>query len=223
MSDPLWVVVWCAVLVAGVGACVGLHRLGLASTHVRDLLHVGSGVWVLGWPLWHDATAPVCLATLVATATALVPLGARRSVRVRRFAAVFATGDETFIGLVLYGVAFAVLTAIAFRVGFFPAAAGLLALALGDGIGGAVGLAAGRHHYRAPLGKQKSLEGSLAVALASGVGMAVAGLRFGVELGVGTIAGLGAVASIVEAVAPRSTDNLLVPAAVWALTQGLST
>jgi len=35
-------------------------------------------------------------------------------------------------------------------------------------------------------------------------------------IGAAPVVALGALAAVVEAVAPRSTDNLLVPAAVWA-------
>ena len=49
MSDGLRVLVWSAVFAGGLGACLWLAARGLPRTYVRDVLHVGAGVWPLGW------------------------------------------------------------------------------------------------------------------------------------------------------------------------------
>jgi len=222
MSDLIGALAWVSVLIAGVAGCVLLRRSGVASTHVRDVLHVGTGVWVLGWPLWRSALAPILIVIGAAGATAAVPALAHRHPSVARFTGVFASGDERWSGLSMYAVAYAALTALAFWLGFFPAGAALLALSLGDGIGGAVGSRWGRHRFRAPGGKLKSVEGSLTVAAAAGVGVLVAGWRFGLSPDAGVVAGLSVAAAGGEALAPRGTDNLIVPAVVWSLAQGFT-
>lgn len=222
MSDLWLAIAWVAVLGAGLGVCFVLHERGVPSTHVRDLLHVGTGIWVLGWPLWSGLFAPIAIVGAVTLATASVPALARRHPALERLTRTFASGDERWSGLVLYTAAYAVMTVMAFSIGPFAAAAALLALSLGDGIGGAVGLKLGRHHFSAPGGKQKSFEGSLAVAVAAALGVLVAAWRFDVTLGAGSVAGLGAVAALGEALAPRGTDNAFVPAVVWSVAELLT-
>jgi phytol kinase len=215
VSDPALAAIWLAVLGAGLGACVVVRALGLASTYVRDLLHVGAGVWVLGWPYWHGGVIPIAIVVAVAVAIALVPRVARAIPLAARFERSVSGGDERWGGLVLYTLSYAALTALAFTTSTWAAAAGLLALSLGDGIGGAVGRRFGRHHYRAPGGKTKSLEGSLVVALGALAGALIAARITAHPISVATAIGLGAIAAAVEAGSPRGTDNALVPAAVW--------
>lgn len=215
MSELALTGVWLAILGAGLGACVIARGLGLASTYVRDCLHVGAGVWILGWPWWHEGAAPIAIVAGVALAIAVMPLAAHRVPLAARFVRSVTGGDERWGGLVLYTLAYAALTVASRADAMFPAAAGLLSLSLGDGIGGAVGRRFGRLHYRAPGGKQKSVEGSIVVGLGACAGALVAARLFDHPLGVPAALGLGAIAAVTEAFAPRGTDNALVPAAVW--------
>jgi phytol kinase len=219
MSDPGWTALWLAVLAGGIGGCVLAHRLGLASTYARDLLHVGTGIWVLGWPLWNGRIAPLALVTSAALATAAVPLIARRSRAADKLKQTFASGDERWSGVVLYTSAYALFSAIGLLGSAFPAGAALLSLSLGDGIGGAVGRRFGRHRYQALGAKAKSWEGSATVAVASVAAVALAGWRFDASLNLPVITGLGLAAALAEALSPRGTDNLIVPAVVWALAE----
>lgn len=215
MTDLALAGFWVGVLGAGLAACVVAHGLGLASTYVRDILHVGAGVWILGWPFWHGGALPLAIVSAVAVATAILPLIAQHSRIAAKLVRSVTNGDEHWTGLVHYTAMYASFTALALVVDPFPAAAALLALSLGDGIGGAVGRNVGRHHYQVPGGKRKSFEGSLAVMVCAAAGAALAAQLFGREIGVATLFVLGAIASLVEAIAPRSTDNLLIPIAVW--------
>ncbi len=206
---------WLAVLAAGLGSALVLRAFGVASTYIRDLLHVGAGVWVIGWPWWRHAAIPIAIVAVVALVVARVPALARRFAIADKLQRSVTNGDEHWNGLVLYTLAYAIFTIVGLGGDPFPAGAALLALSMGDGIGGAVGRALGEHRFRVPGGKQKSLEGSVVVACGALAGALVAAALFGVPLGIAGALGLGIVAAIAEAFAPRGTDNIVIPAAVY--------
>ena len=206
MNDALVAAGSGGVLGLGLGGAILLAKLGLPRTYVRDLVHVGTGVWVLGWPLWSSPVAPIAITAGAAAVTLAGPRPLRDALT---------GGDERWTGVAVYVVTYAAFTALAFLDHPFPAAAALLALSLGDGIGGAVGRRFGKHHFQAPGGKRKSLEGSLTVAILAAAGVALASAWFGAGAGIAIIVLAGLVAAIAEAAAPRGTDNALVPACVW--------
>lgn len=219
MNDLVLVAAWLAVLAGGLGLGVLLKRRGVATTYVRDLVHVGVSVWVLGWPCWRDALAPSLMTLGALVAVSMVPVLSDRSSIARSIEQSLAGGDERWTGIVLYVASFAVLTPLGVssmhRLGV-PAAAALLALAWGDGIGGLIGRRFGRRHYRVPGAKTKSLEGTLAVAVSSGGAVAFAGLWLGAPVAVPLVVVAALVAAFVEAVSPRASDNVLLPLAVFA-------
>jgi dolichol kinase len=215
MTDLTLGAIWLGVLVAGIGGCVVLHAFGVASTYIRDVLHIGAGVWIAGWPLWHGDVVPIAIVTMAAVITAALPAIARHDELARKIVTSVTNGEEHWTGLVHYTAVYAVFTAIGEVGEPFPAAAALLSLSLGDGIGGAIGRAFGRHRYRAPGAKMKSLEGSVAVFLAATAGAFLAMHLCHRDIAVLPLLGLGLVASVAEALAPRGTDNLLIPIAVW--------
>lgn len=215
VTDSLLALLWVAVLILGSGAVVLARAWGLPSTHARDLLHVAAGVWVLGWPSWDGLVAPLAIVVVAAVAMSLVPAAARKLAVVDRFRRSMAEGDEKFLGLILYGVSVAVMTGIGLAHRPFPAAAALMALTLGDGLGGLIGRRFGRRFYSTGLGKRKTFEGSAAVAVFSGVGVLASTALFDVALGPWPLVMLALVAAAAEGLAPRGTDNIAVPAAVW--------
>ena len=221
MPDAWLAALWVGILLGGLAVAAALGALGLKKTHVRDVLHVGAGVWPLGWPFWHSALLPMALVLVSLLAMAALPLAARRVHFLGRVVASVSGPEERWSGLVLYTLSVAVLTGVGLTGRAFPAAAALLALALGDGLGGALGLRLGRHRFRVPGGKKKSLEGSLGVALFSTLGVLLAARWFSVSLGPWVAALAGVVAALAEALSPRTTDNLVVPACVWAFLQAL--
>lgn len=217
MSDAGLSTLWLGVLFGGLCVAGGLSRAGLPRTHVRDLLHVGAGVWPLGWPYWRSPMPPICIACGALGVMALVPLLARRAKWLARAQDAVSGDDERWSGLVFYALSFAVFTAVGLLGAPFPAAAALLALALGDGLGGAVGLAFGRQRFSVAGGKQKSLEGSIAVAAFASLGVMFAAHWFDTPIGWGMVLAAGVVAALAEAVSPRATDNVVLPVAVWAM------
>lgn len=215
MTDLAFGGLWAGILVAGIAACVIARAIGVASTYVRDVLHIGAGIWILGWPWWDGALVPVVIVACAALATAAMPHLARHSTIAARIVRSVTGGDERWTGLVHYTFAYAAFTTTAMVGDPFPAAAALWSLSLGDGIGGAVGRRFGSCRYQMPGAKVKSLEGSLAVLVAAAAGAWSAGQLFAHPITFATALGLGLVASAAEALAPRSTDNLLIPIAVW--------
>jgi len=217
MSDAELATLWLAILFGGLCIAGGLGQVGLPRTHVRDLIHVGAGMWPLGWPFWQSPVPPVVIAGAALVAVALVPLLARRFPRLARVEAAVSGEDERWSGLTLYAASVAVLTPVGLLGPRFPAAAALFALALGDGIGGAVGLRFGRASFRVPGAKGKSLVGTLVVALFSALGVALAAHWFEAPVGTMTLVAAGLVAALAEALAPRGSDNVVLPAAVFGM------
>ena len=215
MSDLALLAAWLGLLAIAAAFCIAARRAGIPSTYLRDLIHVGAGLWVLGWPLWRSQLAPIGLGLAGAAATFAVPQLAARAAVFGRFHDSISDATERWGGVRLYALSFAAGTALGFAVAPVPAAAALLSLALGDGLGGLIGRRFGRHWFAAPGAKRKTLEGTAAVAFFSAVAVALALLRFGAPLTVLPIAAAAAAAALAEALAPEGTDNLLVPASVW--------
>ncbi|MCK6547588.1 hypothetical protein L6R52_17190 [Myxococcota bacterium] len=220
MSDVVLFVSWLGVLVGGLGLGVWLKRRGVATTYVRDLVHVGVSVWVLGWPSWSGVLAPASMTLGALAAVSLIPVLSDRSSVAASIHRSLAGGDERWTGIVLYVASFAALTPIGVSsilggVLRVPAAAALLALAWGDGIGGLVGRRFGRTHYRVPGAKTKSVEGTFAVAIFSGAAVWFAGVWLGAPVAVSTTVIAAVIAALVEAIAPRASDNVLLPMAVF--------
>ena len=215
MTDLVLIAGWVGLLAGAAAFCVAARKSGVDATYLRDLIHVGAGAWALGWPLWGSALAPVGLGIAGAAATFAVPPLASRAGVLGRFRDSISSATERWSGVRLYALSVAACTALGFAVSPLPAAAALLALALGDGLGGLVGRRCGRHWFSPPGAKRKSLEGTAAVALFSVLGIALAMLRFGAPLAALPLAAGGAAAALAEALAREGTDNALLPAAVW--------
>ncbi len=213
MSDLVQALMWLAIFGAGLSSVVLIHRLGVATTYLRDALHVGAGVWVLGWRYWHAPLWPIGITLFAVALTGLV------LPRVAQFRSAVSDGDERYDGLFVYTISFAIFTFLATRGHAAAAATALWSLTLGDGLGGAVGRRFGRSFFRLPGGKKKSLEGSLAVALFAGAGAWFAAQGLG---GTPHVFIVAITASVAEALAPRSSDNLIVPSAVYLVVRGLS-
>lgn len=213
MNDLLLAVLWIGIFSGGLGACALLFELGVPRTYVRDVLHVGAGSWVLGWPFWSRPWPAIAIAAAGLTALLVLPRAASILPALAKVRDGVSGGDERWTGLTLYGGSFAVLTAVGLLHAPFPAAGALLALALGDGIGGAVGRNVGRcgHRYRAPGAKTKSAEGTVATAVGAAAGIALAAWWFGESPPPWHVAIAAISAAAAEAIAPRATDNLTIP------------
>lgn len=128
-----------------------------------------------------------------------------------KLSAISVSGAGNEFGLVYYCIAFTVL-AVLFYDRPIVVAAGMLPLALGDGMGAVIGLTYGAHQYA--LIDRKSAEGTLAVFAAAAIGVAFGLLFYGMPWpqAAGTALVLGLVTALVEAAAPWGLDNLAIPA-----------
>ncbi|MBW4589922.1 SEC59/DGK1/VTE5 family protein [Aetokthonos hydrillicola Thurmond2011] len=127
---------------------------------VRKIVHIGTGnVILLAW--WLDIPASVGItASILASAVTLL------SYRFPILPAINSVGRKSF-GTFFYSVSVGVLVACFwFLQQPHYAALGILVMAWGDGLAALIGQRFGKHKYKL-FGKQKSWEGSLAMAITS--------------------------------------------------------
>src|SRR5262249_58309568 len=159
----------------GITGCVQLRRWGVPRTYIRDLLHIGAGFWVLGWPFWNQWLVRVGIAGCAALLVALAPGLARSLQAAASFQDSVSDRDEGWAGLIGYTVAFELFTAAGLHHRPFPAAAALWALCLGDGIGGGVGGGLRGRFFRLPGGEGEGRGGAPAGFAGGGPAAGVAG------------------------------------------------
>ena len=223
VHDGLLVLVWSAVFAGGLGACLWLSGRGLPRTYVRDVLHVGAGVWPLGWKAWHSPWPPVLVALTGFGLLLAVPMLGRRVAAARALERAVSGEGEAWSGLVLYGLSAAgVHRGGVPRQRSVPRGGGPARAGAGRRDRRPGGPARGGSTVTACRGRRRrASKGRWCVALLAAVGTAMAALLFGVPLSRGRVLGAGLAAAVAEAVAPRATDNLLVPLAVWLVAGGL--
>lgn len=174
----------------------------------RKVLHVGIGCGIWVWFL-YNTTLGALIPPLIATITiGIAPENIQNK---------FSTKNRLHDQLTLYCASVAILTGIFWE---YPpgnpvwiGASAFLTLAWGDGLGGSIGKKFGTHNYEFPWGRQKSIEGSIGVSFGTFCAILIAQIFFSgywpprvLPLLVGSI-----VAPILEGVAPKYTDNVLVP------------
>lgn len=200
-----------------------LRRSGTISPDAaRKIIHVGIGLWVAPTVFvfsdWRVAIAPPVSCVVV-------------NYLIHRFRLLPALdGDPANLGTVFFPISFAALLAIFFRPAAptdesFIAVAGLLTMALGDAAAAIVGKRYGTRRYTI-LGHSRTMEGSMAMFLVTGVTIAVvlhtmAGFGWHPAVAFGLVTGTAAAG--IEAMCPFGSDNLFVPlgtaAVLWTLVQ----
>ena len=199
------------------GVAEGVRRTGHFATEItRKIVHIGAGhvillAWWLHTPAWMGITASVLFSGV-----------ALLSYRLPILPGVDGVGRNS-LGTFFYAVSIGVLTAVFWPLGLPQyAALGILVMTWGDGLAALVGQNFGRHPYRV-LGRQKSWEGSLPMALASFlVVLLVLGLTAGFTQAVwGTAVVVAIAATLLETLSLYGLDNLTVPLGSAALAYGL--
>jgi phytol kinase len=182
----LWLLTspWTALVVAGSFVVFSLLITGQMQRYLRDI----TGHWREG--TWMRNTGRKVLDKL---------------------SAISVSGAGNEFGLVYYCTAFTVL-AFLFYDRPIVVVAGMLPLALGDGLGAVIGMSYGAHPYA--IVDPKSVEGTLAVFAAAAIGVAFGLLFYGMpcQQAAGMALVLGLVTAVVEAAAPWGLDNLAIPA-----------
>ena len=187
-----------------------LRRAGrVAPETARKAVHVGVGLWavptVFLFSDWRVAIVPPLTFLVV-------------NYVIHRFRLSPLDSDPANLGTVFFPISFVVLLAVFFRPEepgnqAFLAVAGLLTMALGDAAAAVFGNRYGTRRYTI-LGHSRTMEGSMAMFLVTGVVIAVVlstmeGYSWHPAVAFGLVTGTAAAG--IEAVCPFGSDNLFVP------------
>jgi dolichol kinase len=188
------------------------RKRGTAAGTTRRIDHVVAGCIALALPLLFDSAWPVI-------ALAIPFVGFLLGTMLMGWLGSVHAISHRSAGAVLFPVAIAAIFTIAAD-SYVPYAIAVLALTLGDTAGGIAGARWGGHTYRA-WGQAKTLEGSLAVGLATSlVTAAVLVAAGGPPLAAGLTGILtGLVVALVEGALPWGMDNIGIPIAALASLQ----
>ncbi len=207
---------WLAVVVAT--ALLVRRRWPEQREWSRKVVHIGTGpVVLIAWAMGIGQGVALPAAALVTVLTAL-------NHRYRLLPAVEDVGRHSY-GTIAYGAAITLLLALFWPQQPLPVAAGVLVMALGDGLAGLIGPQIQSPRWQV-LGQTKSLAGTGAMAAAS---LLVLGGLMALAAGLGLAAPawpslllLTAVAAGLEQLSRYGGDNLTVPLATGLLWQQLS-
>ena len=177
---------------------------------VRKWIHIAVGHWVflaLAWiDQWYIAIVPLLFFTVVNLITLKRGDGQMNQV------------ERVSYGTVYYPVALALLVMLFFEQEPIALVAGSMVLAWGDGLAALVGKRFGKTFYTRGNIK-RSFEGSIAMFLASFLVLTVTFLFYELPSWLAVSYGflLANIATLIEAVSYRDTDNLLIPLTIGAL------
>lgn len=177
---------------------------------VRKWIHIAVGHWVflaLAWiDQWYIAIVPLLFFTVVNLITLKRGSGQMNQV------------ERVSYGTVYYPVALALLVMLFFEQEPMALVAGSMVLAWGDGLAALVGKRFGKTFYTRGNIK-RSFEGSIAMFLASFLVLTVTFLFYELPSWLAVSYGflLANIATLIEAVSYRDTDNLLIPLTIGAL------
>lgn len=192
-------------LAAALGAVELARRLGAAPDATRKTFHAATGAWALAAVRLFEHRGSAAAFYLAVAALAYL------SFRFELFASI--EDDGPSLGSVFFPLSAAALLAFVPEGELYIALSGIAAMAFGDTAAGLVGRRLGSRKYRI-LGHARTMEGTLALFLASSAAMALV-LGLGGELdwhrAVAFALITGTVAASVETVSAYGTDNLTVP------------
>ena len=179
----------------------------------RKLVHIGTGAVVpLAWLLGIERD-------IALAAAALITLLAGLNHRLRLLPAVEDVGRRSY-GTVAYGAAITLLLWLYWPQQAACATAGVLVMALGDGLAGLLGSAWPSPSWQV-LGQRRSLLGTATMGLASLISLGLLALVAGGPSSSSLLL-IAATATLLEQAAVAGLDNLSVPLAVAWLWQQLS-
>ncbi len=184
----------------------------------RKVIHIAAGSWIWVWPLLDpsDGWSYIFNITVAALWTLLfIKTGLKGSPEDTAVKTMTRTGNPKEL---LLGPLFFTLSMEYIGIFHFMTFIGVVVmgyLGWGDGIAPYIGGKYGKHKYKL-LGREKSIEGSIAVLLAGLFGSILLYILVFYSFPTATqllwIFILGVIATLVEAVSPSDVDNLLIPA-----------
>ena len=207
ITGPIAILIWMAMVTAGAVLC---RRLRPNQRELsRKIVHIGTGAVV---PLAWFFEIPFVVALPVAAVITVVTTINHQW----RFIPAVEDVDRNSYGTIAYGIAITTLLLLFWPTRADAVSAGVLVMALGDGLAGLVG-----RNVASPkwvlFGQTKSSVGTMTMAVVSGLVLIGLARWSGADLSLPAALGMVAMATGLEQLSWRGLDNLSVPLSVGVL------
>jgi len=207
ITGPIAILTWMAMVVAGAVLC---RRLRPNQRELsRKIVHIGTGAVV---PLAWFFEIPFVVALPVAAVITVVTTINHQW----RFIPAVEDVDRNSYGTIAYGIAITTLLLLFWPTRADAVSAGVLVMALGDGLAGLIG-----RNVASPkwvlFGQTKSSVGTMTMAVVSGLVLIGLARWSGADLSLPAALGMVAMATGLEQLSWRGLDNLSVPLSVGVL------
>ena len=207
ITGPIAILTWMAMVVAGAMLC---RRLRPNQRELsRKIVHIGTGAVV---PLAWFFEIPFVVALPVAAVITVVTTINHQW----RFIPAVEDVDRNSYGTIAYGIAITTLLLLFWPTRADAVSAGVLVMALGDGLAGLIG-----RNVASPkwvlFGQTKSSVGTMTMAVVSGLVLIGLAQWSGTDLSLPAALGMVAMATGLEQLSWRGLDNLSVPLSVGVL------
>ena len=206
-TGPIAILIWMAMVTAGAVLC---RRLRPNQQELsRKIVHIGTGAVV---PLAWFFEIPFVVALPVAAVITVVTTINHQW----RFIPAVEDVDRNSYGTIAYGIAITTLLLLFWPTRADAVSAGVLVMALGDGLAGLIG-----RNVASPkwvlFGQTKSSVGTITMAVVSGLVLIGLARWSGADLSLPAAFGMVAMATGLEQLSWRGLDNLSVPLSVGVL------
>ncbi len=207
ITGPIAILTWMAMVIAGAVLC---RRLRPNQRELsRKIVHIGTGAVV---PLAWFFEIPFVVALPVAAVITVVTTINHQW----RFIPAVEDVDRNSYGTIAYGIAITTLLLLFWPTRADAVSAGVLVMALGDGLAGLIG-----RNVASPkwvlFGQTKSSVGTMTMAVVSGLVLIGLARWSGAELSLPAALGMVAMATGLEQLSWSGLDNLSVPLSVGVL------
>jgi phytol kinase len=207
ITGPIAILLWMAMVVAGAVLC---RRLRPNQRELsRKIVHIGTGAVV---PLAWFFEIPFVVALPVAAVITVVTTINHQW----RFIPAVEDVDRNSYGTIAYGIAITTLLLLFWPTRADAVSAGVLVMALGDGLAGLIG-----RNVESPkwvlFGQTKSSVGTMTMAVVSGLVLIGLARWSGADLSLPAALGMVAMATGLEQLSWSGLDNLSVPLSVGVL------
>ena len=207
ITGPIAILTWMAMVIAGAVLC---RRLRPNQRELsRKIVHIGTGAVV---PLAWFFEIPFVVALPVAAVITVVTTINHQW----RFIPAVEDVDRNSYGTIAYGIAITTLLLLFWPTRADAVSAGVLVMALGDGLAGLIG-----RNVASPkwvlFGQTKSSVGTMTMAVVSGLVLIGLARWSGADLSLPAALGMVAMATGLEQLSWRGLDNLSVPLSVGVL------